>query len=142
MNDIVVGIDRSGTASVALTKAAELASSLRANLHIVMCVDRSRPVDMRVGTDRFHVDHLADAHAFLEDAARRTRTQASTAVGLGDPASFLCEEAERLRARTIVVGNRRAQSVARVLGTVASDVVRNAPCDVLVANTCAGSTQR
>lgn len=139
MNDVIVGIDRSDTAASALAKAAELAAAQRVNLHIVMCVDRSKPLDVRVGTDHFHVDHLAEANAFLEDAASRIEVDTTTAVGLGDAADFLCEEAERLRARTIVVGNRRAQSVARVLGTVASDVVRQAPCDVMVANTCAGA---
>ncbi|MGB0113714.1 MAG: universal stress protein, partial [Ilumatobacteraceae bacterium] len=120
MNDIVVGIDRSETAAVALDKAASLASALRANLHIVTCVDRSAPVDMHVGSDHFHVDRLGDAAQFLEGAARRVgAADASTvAVGLGDPAAFLCEEADRLRARLIVVGNQRVQSVARVLGAV------------------------
>jgi nucleotide-binding universal stress UspA family protein len=48
---------------------------------------------------------------------------------------MLCEEAERLDARTIVVGNRRVQGISRVLGSVASDVTRQAPCAVLIANT-------
>ena len=65
--------------------------------------------------------------------------QITFTVGLGDPARFLCEEAGRLRARAIVVGNRRVQGVARVLGSVAADVVKQAPCDVLVANTCGAS---
>ena len=139
MNDIVVGIDRSDTAARALTKAASMAIAQRANLHIITCVDRDKPVDISVGTDRFHTDALADAAQFLQGAARRSGVTATTAVGLGDPAKFLCEEAQRLQATAIVVGNRRVQSVARVLGTVASDVVKQAPCDVLVANTCTDS---
>ena len=35
----------------------------------------------------------------------------------------------------IVVGNRRVQGVSRVLGSIASDVLRRAPCDVLIVNT-------
>jgi nucleotide-binding universal stress UspA family protein len=49
---------------------------------------------------------------------------------------MLCEEATRLEARAIVVGNRRVQGMSRVLGSVAADVTRQAPCDVVVANTC------
>jgi nucleotide-binding universal stress UspA family protein len=56
-------------------------------------------------------------------------------VQTGDPATVLCEEAQRLNARMIVVGNRRVQSAARVLGAIATDVARHAHCDVLIAHT-------
>jgi len=46
----------------------------------------------------------------------------------------MCDEATRLEARTIVVGNRRVQGVTRVLGSIAADVTKHAPCDVLIAN--------
>lgn len=137
MNDVVVGIDRSETAAKALTKAAAIANARRVNLHIVMCVERKAPVEMQVGSDHFRFDVLSKADRFLDEAARRSGAtgEVTTAVGLDDPAGFLCEEAGRLGASVIVVGNRRVQSVARVLGTVAADVIRRAPCDVLVANT-------
>ena len=140
MNDVVVGIDRSETASKALAKAAAIASARRTNLHIVMCVERKALVEFQVGSDHFHVDVLSQAGQFLAEAAHRSGAdgQVTTAVGLGDPAGFLCEEAGRLGASVIVVGNRRVQSLTRVLGTVAADVVKQAPCDVLVANTCGG----
>jgi len=137
VNDVIVGIDRSDTARRAAEVAAGLATGLGANLHIVMCVERTKPVDVSVGTDRFHSDWLTDAEQFLDTAAWKLQAPSITrTVALGDPASMLCEEAERLRARTIVVGNRRVQGVSRVLGSVASDVTRRAPCDVLVAQTC------
>ena len=105
-----------------------------------MCVERSKPVDVAVGTDRFHSDWLTDAEQFLDTAAWKLRAPSiSRTVALGDPASLLCEEAERLQARTIVVGNRRVQGLSRVLGSVASGVTRRAPCDVLVAQTCGGT---
>ena len=52
-----------------------------------------------------------------------------------DPATALCDEARRLQASIIVVGNRRVKGAARLLGAVATDVARQAPCDVLIANT-------
>ena len=51
------------------------------------------------------------------------------------PAVALVEEAERLEARVIVVGNRRSQGLGRVLGSVASGVVAHAPCDVYIVKT-------
>lgn len=142
MNDIVIGIDRSETAAKALRKAAEIASAQQADLHIVMCVDKKAPVDFHVGSDHFHCDALSEARQFLDEAAQHTGVPTTSAVGVGDPAEFLCEEASRLRARVIVVGNRRVQTMARVLGTVASDVIKHAPCDVLIANTCNEPTKQ
>lgn len=61
----------------------------------------------------------------------------TTAVQTGDPATVMCDEAERLGASMIVVGNRRVQTAGRVLGSVATNVARHATCDVLIVNTTA-----
>ena len=136
MNDIIVGIDRSETAAHAASVAAEMAKALGVNLHLVTCADKSRSVDIKVGGDRFHSDWLDEADQFLRDAARRLDCdQVTRAVGSGNPADFLCEEARRLDAHTLVVGNRRVQGVSRVLGSVAGDVLKHADCDVLIVNT-------
>jgi nucleotide-binding universal stress UspA family protein len=140
VKDIVVGVDQTETARSAAERAAELAAAYNTNLHLVMCVERGKTVEMNVGGDRFRSDWLADAELALDDIARQLpHEQVTVAVGLGDPAKMLCEEADRLQARAIVVGNRRVQGASRILGNVAGDVTRNAPCDVLVANTCNGS---
>jgi nucleotide-binding universal stress UspA family protein len=136
MKDIVVGIDRSQTAHRAAERAAELAAAFGTNLHLVMCVERGRSSQITVGGDQFRTDWLAEAEQFLADAARGLpHDQITYSVGRGDPAEVLCEEAERLDARAIVVGNRRVQGMSRVLGSVAGDVTKRAPCDVLIANT-------
>ena len=136
MNDIVVGIDRSETAAHAASVAAEMAEALGVNLHLVTCADKSRSVELKVGSDQFHTDWLAEAEQFLKDAARRIGYDRVThAVGSGNPATVLCDEARRLEARTLVVGNRRVQGVSRVLGSVAGDVLKHADCDVLIVNT-------
>jgi nucleotide-binding universal stress UspA family protein len=140
MKDIIVGVDRSETARTAAKHAAELAAAYRANLHVVMCVERGASHEVTVGSDRFRTSWLADAEQFLTDVTRSLpHDQVTQSVALGDPAKMLCEEAERLEARAIVVGNRRAQGVSRVLGSVAGDVTKHAPCDVMVANTCNGN---
>lgn len=136
MQDIVVGIDRSETALNAAHRAAELAAALDANLHIVMCAEKSRAVNVRVGGDEFHTDWLSEAQNYLAGVARQlAHSSCTTHVDRGNPAKILCDEAERLEARTIVIGNRRVQGVARVLGSVAKEVLQNAPCDVFVADT-------
>lgn len=136
MNDIVVGVDKSATARRAAVAAAELAAAYGANLHVVMCADRKGAVSVGVGSDRFHSDWVAEADQFLDDLGRELpHTEITRSVGEGDPATALCDEAARLGARTIVVGNRRVQGVSRVLGSIASDVLKKAPCDVLIVNT-------
>jgi len=138
MNDIVVGIDRSDTARRAAEAAAELATAFGTNLHLVMCVERGPSANFKVGSEHFHTDWLTEAEQFLDAAALDLKAPSVTrTVALGDPAAVLCEEAERLHARTIVVGNRRVQGPSRVLGSVAGDVTKRAPCHVLIAQTTA-----
>lgn len=43
--------------------------------------------------------------------------------------------AEELDAEIIVIGNKRVQGIARILGSIARDVAAHAPCDVYVAHT-------
>jgi nucleotide-binding universal stress UspA family protein len=136
MQHIIVGVDPSETSRRAATKAAELAAALGANLHLVTCADRGRSIDIKVGTDEFHGDWLTEAEQFLDQLGRALPYDTiTTAVSSGDPAKALCEEAERLDARMIVVGNRRVQGAARVLGSIAAAVAKSAPCDVMIAHT-------
>lgn len=136
MKDIVVGIDRSETSRTAAGRAAELAAALRANLHIVMCVDRGSSQNFSIGSEQFHTDWLSGAEEYLAEVAGNLPHDLITqTIGMGDPAEMLCAEATRLEAQAIVVGNRRVQGMSRVLGSVAADVTRHAPCDVVVVNT-------
>ena len=59
----------------------------------------------------------------------------TVAVFDGKPAAILLEEAKRVGADLIVVGNRRMQGVQRFSVAVADDVVHHADCDVLVVKT-------
>ncbi len=147
MNDVVVGVDRSNTAARAAVRAAELAASEGVNLHLVMCLEplvfNVDPVSMTAVGSSMAVDDdrviVAEAEQFLTDLVDQLpHDQATVHVGTGRPAKLLCREAERLGARTIVVGNRRVQGAARVLGSVAGEVMRHADCDVLVVNTTGG----
>ncbi len=136
MHDIVVGVDPSPTARHAAESAAALAADLDTNLHLVTCVGRGSSREVQVGSDRFYLDSTSSAESFLDDLRRSLpHDRITTTIGDGDPARSICDEAARLDARMIVVGNRRVQGIGRVLGSVAADVAKLAPCDVLIART-------
>lgn len=137
MNEIVVGVDGSESARRAARKAAEMASARGVGLHLVTTVPRSA-ANVRAGGDRWHIDSLGAGEQILRSMALELPVDdVTTSVQFGDAADVLCAEADRLDALLIVVGNRRVQSAARILGTVASHVMRHANCDVLVVNTTA-----
>lgn len=136
MSDVVVGVDRSDSARRAAHAAARLASAYGANLHMVTCAKPEASQSGGVGSDQFTTNWEHDAEEFLKALAREVPHDAVTcSVLTDDPASAIVAEASRVGAGTIVVGNARAQGVSRVLGSVASAVIRKAPCDVLVAHT-------
>ena len=138
VNEFVVGVDDSHTARKAAAAAAELASETGDPLHVVMCVDR-KARNITVGGETFHLDSVNDAQHYLTSLKLSLGAASVTnSVRFDDPAGALCEEAERLDARMIVVGNRRVKGASRVLGSVAVDVIRKAPCAVLVVNTTGG----
>lgn len=137
---IVVGVDDSDTARAAAQRAADLAEALGAELHIVRAVDKISSQVVTVGTDEFQVDNFADAKSHLQTIGVSLGTdRVTTSLGEGEAGRALVRAAETLGAQAIVVGNRRVQGAARVLGSVAVDVLRHAPCDVVVVNTTADS---
>lgn len=135
MNEIVVGVDESESAGRAAETAADLAVDLEVPLHLVMCVTGVAE-EVTVGGERVHLDPAERARTFLAALRfERAPSEISTHVSFESPASAICQEAERLDAQIIVVGNRRVQGISRVLGSVGVDVMRNAHCDVLIAHT-------
>ena len=132
---IVVGVDQSKTARRAAFRAAELATALGVPLHLVMAVSRGRADGMATETGH-HVDWLAGAEQFLDSLKGELKVAVVTsAVVPDDPATAMCDEATRLDAQLIVVGNKRVHGIARVLGAIAMDVARHATCDVLISDT-------
>ena len=132
---VVVGVDESDTARRAAFRAAEMASALGAPLHLVMAASRGRADGLSTETGH-HVDWLAGAEQFLAALKGELAvSQITHAVVADDPAAAMCDEAARLDAQMIVVGNRRVQGISRVLGAIATDVARRASCDVLISDT-------
>ena len=142
---IVVGTDGSPLAVPTVARAAWLAAHDDADLVIVCAYselsrrDEARNVatlggDTRIGL----VTGRADASAAIAAAVGVAQEQLEMIPGGlwpvdGEPASALLATAAERAADLIVVGALRDTSIAgRLLGTVATEVVRRAPCDVLV----------
>lgn len=137
MNDIIVGVDGSETAHAAAREAASLASTCNRPLHLVMAITDRAVRQIQGGGETWQLDPVAHAEESLAGLRQELSEGATvtSAVVADHAAAALCAEAERLGASMIVVGNKRAQGISRLLGSVAGDVVRHAPCSVLVAHT-------
>ena len=137
-NIIVVGVDGGETSLTAARRAAELANRLGATLHVVTVEDKAEVEKFadRPGSTLMTSGELAEAMSSdVASDLRALTSDVTSAVVPGRPAAALVDEAQRLDAMLIVVGNRRVQGIARVLGSVASGVAAHAPCDVYIVKT-------
>ena len=142
MEIVVVGVDGSETAAKAAGRAAALAAGLGGSLVVVNAFEASggQPHDYPSDLPPFSVHDSAEAIARQAvDVLRRDfpDLEMSAQAELGKPAEVLVGLAEKLSASVIVVGNKRVQGIARVLGSIARDVAQHAPCDVFVVHTVA-----
>lgn len=136
MSTIVVGHDGSETSELAVREAARLAAALGSELHIVVAFSRDSAKLTHEG-ESWAVGGLDRAEQVIA-AARTRHSDALTitdSVSTEDPADALVQAAKEHNAEMIVVGNRRTQGLSRVLGSVASAVVKRAPCSVHIAHT-------
>jgi nucleotide-binding universal stress UspA family protein len=134
---IMVGYDGSETAGLAATEAAELARGLSAELHLVNVVDNDQ---LRQGMVPSDDQELAEGRASTRgdlllagDAFAGLTTHIK--ILAGPAAGKMIDYAIEVDADLIVVGNRRVQGIERLLGSVAIELLRHAPCSVYVAHT-------
>ena len=138
MKIYVIGTDGSETAARAAKRAGDLARATGASVHVVCAYTKTSGANFRIGSDEYMATSLTTAEQIADQQAATFRAQgveATSAAMDQKPADALINEAERLEAELIVVGNRRMQGVSRLLGSVANEVAHNAPCDVLVVKT-------
>jgi nucleotide-binding universal stress UspA family protein len=138
MSRYVVGTDGSETAKKAADRAAELAQATGASIHVVCAYTDRGSTKVGLGSDVYVISAVDEADQIAEDQASRFRLAGITttvAAVEGKPGSVILDEAARVDADLIVVGNRRMQGVQRILGAVANDVAHHAPCDVLIVKT-------
>ena len=137
-NVILVGVDGSESSRRAARRAAELAVSMGAELHVLTAVDKATVEEIPHRPGATGVTSGEAAEAIAAQAATEVRSVVPTVASRplqGKPATALVDEAIRLDACLIVVGNRRVQGVGRILGSVASSVAAHAPCDVYIVKT-------
>ncbi|TSD65645.1 universal stress protein [Aeromicrobium piscarium] len=137
---IVVGVDDSESASAAARKAAELALAFGGELHVLSAYGKFEAETFRSGSEEIHFTTEKDASDVASSVVAELRRDfpgltLSYSPLEGKPGEALVQAAERLDADVIVVGNKRVQGIARVLGSIARDVAAHAPCDVYIAHT-------
>jgi len=137
---ILVGHDGSDRSREAVGKAVNLAEAMGAGLHLVKVVKTDAVEIVGDGLDyptmaatEIALQTLEAEVPELTSPIDLSRVTVGTAVG--DVAQGLADEAERIGADLIVVGNKNVQGIARILGSVASGVLRHAECAVLVEDT-------
>jgi nucleotide-binding universal stress UspA family protein len=136
---IVVGTDLSARSTGAVTMAADLAAQLGATLHLVsacpMAAVGMGPEMVVIPDHGEVVDSTKADLTQMADDLRRKGLTVETHTPVGDPADSLCEVADAVDADLIVVGNKRMQGAARLLGSVPNRVAHKAHCSVMIART-------
>jgi nucleotide-binding universal stress UspA family protein len=134
---IVVGVSEAETSKIAGRQAFEIAERFGATVHVVTAVETPETVSIDLGSDRYVFDSVDAAHdsieAFVESLS--PTVQWNVVASDAKPAQALLDTARDVGADLIVVGNVRMQGIGRVLGSVGNDVLRQAPCSVLIVKT-------
>jgi nucleotide-binding universal stress UspA family protein len=135
MKRIVVGFDGSEHSRKALARAADISNG--ATVAVVSAANVQRylrdpgvsPVDPADAEARTKA--LAEARQYLEGRG----IEGVYIEGHGSPADVIVEEAEESGADLIVVGTRGLSAARRaIMGSVSTNVVHHAQCDVLVVH--------
>jgi nucleotide-binding universal stress UspA family protein len=139
MKRIVVGTDLSARSTAAVSMAVELAEAMGATVHLVSaCPSPAVAMGPEVMVIPDHGELVDSMNADLEQMAadlRRTGVAVEVHACMGDASEALCSVAETVGADLIVVGNKRMQGAARLLGSVPNKVAHKAGCSVLIART-------
>ena len=138
---IAAAVDFSPASDAAARCAADLARARNAPLHVIHVLEVLPPIIP--GTETFFADDLERAiakdrrreKARLAALVRRLctgRLKVSAVWREGHPATEIIKAAEELGVEVILMGTRRRSELEKaVLGSVATEVVRRAPCPVL-----------
>lgn len=141
MSEIVVATDGSPAASAALGEAVAIAQSTGDRLAVIT-VWRALQGDFGLAyPSEAMLNELLEAErghaeATLAEAVRRARQGGilvTTRLATGDPAECICAYSAEIGARLIAMGTHGYGAVASLLlGSVSHEVVRKAPCPVLI----------
>lgn len=133
---ILVPTDFSPNADQALDYACELAAKLGATIHLVHAVS-APPSALQVALTEQIIENLLSEDRAVLEKLMRSRGEAaafgSSTVDIGDPRDLILNTAKTRGADLIVMGTHGRRGLSRmVMGSVAENVLRHAPCPVLV----------
>ena len=136
---IVVGIDGSATAEIAMGRAVDLARLTGATLHVVSAYEPA-PTRVTGGAPpgEFSAGSDFKADAVLQKALSRVRgegIEVKEHAPKGSAADAILAVANENGADLIVIGNVGMQGARRVLGSVPNKVSHHSSCDVLIVQT-------
>jgi nucleotide-binding universal stress UspA family protein len=135
--NVIVAYDDSEGAKAALERAVEIAARDGASLTLVEALAESHPALVPGGPRSTGPKEAAEGRKQLKEAvdALDSSLQASPWVVGGPAGKAIRTVADDIGADLIVTGSRGRGRVARaVLGSVSSEIVQSAPCDVLVVH--------
>jgi universal stress protein A len=145
IRQIVLATDLGQASAAATDEAFRLAGALQARLLAVIVID-PQALQLPGGRYRSRIDQervrLETAASELVLRGRRDRIPTSFLIWEGDPAESIVEAARSERADVIVVGSHGRGALGRALiGSVSDQVVRHAPCPVLVVRSTHGQAE-
>lgn len=135
--NILLAVDFSEHAELAVERAAELARLYHARLYLVHVVEYLPPVDSSLGsTVPFAIDLTEDmAEAarkrLLDIASRLGIAESQCRIEVGSPKTEIIRIAEEASIDLIVLGSHGRRGLSLLLGSTASSVMHHAACDVL-----------
>jgi nucleotide-binding universal stress UspA family protein/CBS-domain-containing membrane protein len=135
---IVVGVDGSRVAEGTAQAAISLAAQSRAQVHLVSVVEElPRNISAREEVAREETEarqYFAGCHARLQREAERQGGALQAQIQVGHEVQQLLTALTSLKADLLIIGHARHSSVSGIgLGSTASQLLRHAPCSVLIA---------
>jgi nucleotide-binding universal stress UspA family protein len=135
---ILIAVDSEQAAARAAEIGAELASLLGAQVALIhsVAIPVSYAAEDAAATEELIARAIRDGERLLRSFHQRVTLPAATSdyVECGQPAARIVEIAKRWPADLIVMGSHGRGGVQRMLlGSVAEEVMRHAPCPVLIA---------
>lgn len=143
---LVVGVDGSRLSEAAAQAALSLAVQSHALVHLISVVEElpryisAREEVAREETEARH--YFTTCHQRLQREAERKGVSFTTQIVVGHEVQQLLSAATSLKADLLVIGHAGHSAVSGTgLGSTASQLLRHAPCSVLIARTQMQVTQ-
>jgi nucleotide-binding universal stress UspA family protein len=130
---VLLAADLDGSSVHAADEAIDLAAAQGAILLVLTVVPPDAlPHPLRRGGRTAERDRRDRAAREIVSRAAARGVKATSVVWYGAPAAAILEATRTEHADVVVLGSRKRTNLARMLGSVSSDVAGEAPCPVVV----------